>query len=122
LDCAIREFEEETSYKAADLNFGQPPYRSFTEDFIGTNGVRYVHIYYIAEIDASLPIPEMTRHQLGEIQNVGWFNEEEITSVLRPYDDAKKEVIRRAFQYRLQEGFYSTSPSTDTKEETFLNA
>lgn len=100
LECAIREFEEETGYKANHLNFRNTPPTSLTEDFIGTNGVKYTHIYYIAEIDPSIPIPVMTPRQLGEIQNVGWFTEKEIISVLRPYDTAKKEVIEKAFKHQ----------------------
>lgn len=99
LDCAIREFVEETGFRAQDLTFHT--YRTFEEEFIGTNGVSYKHIYWIAEISPHLRIPHMTTNQLGEIQNVGWFTKQEILSVLRSYDTAKASVISEAFDFML---------------------
>jgi hypothetical protein len=46
INCGIREFEEETNFNSTDYEILKkiPP---FVEEFIGTNGIKYKHIYYI---------------------------------------------------------------------------
>lgn len=97
--CAEREFCEETGYTPKD-------YRMLTiephlyESFVGTNGKRYKHVYYIAEIlpQASDPVLDVeNKNQMGEVKDILWMSKRESLSVIREYDTAKKEVIEKVF-------------------------
>ena len=46
LECAIREFEEETNYTINDYNLIKN-LKTFDEEFIGENSVRYKYIYHV---------------------------------------------------------------------------
>jgi len=97
--CAEREFCEETGYSPED-------YRMLTiephiyESFVGTNGKRYKHVYYIAEIlpQANEPVLDTeNKNQIGEVKDILWMSKHESLSVIRNYDTAKKEVIEKVF-------------------------
>lgn len=93
--CAVREFCEETGYnKKYFRTLNDNP---IEESFLGTNGVKYKHVYFIAEFLEKTPKPSLTSkpEQAGEIKNVGWFTPEECLSTLRPYDIQKKNVIQQ---------------------------
>ena len=99
IDCAKREFREETGY-------GSHQYRMLSdlpweETFVGTNGVAYKHIYYVAEVyqgagQPKTPIEEI--RQEGEISNMGWFTYSQCLQTIRPYDSAKKELLTLVHQ------------------------
>ncbi len=94
LDCAKREFREETGYNNHQYRIlSETPW---AEEFVGTNGVAYRHIYYVAELlteddPTRVPLSEITKQ--GEIANMAWFTYEQCLKVIRPYDTAKKELI-----------------------------
>lgn len=97
--CAEREFREETGYTSSD-------YRMITvephiyETFVGTNGKRYKHVYYVAEVlpQAKDPILDPNnKNQVGEVKDIIWMTQSEALSVIRDYDVAKKEVINKVF-------------------------
>lgn len=97
--CAEREFFEETGYDKTCYDFIKN-YPTIHEEFVGTNGVRYRHIYYLVKIKDDAPpakIDYKNKIQTGEVQNIGWFTYEECMSVIRPYDTAKKQVIRKVY-------------------------
>jgi 8-oxo-dGTP pyrophosphatase MutT (NUDIX family) len=95
--CAEREFNEETGYNKGDYSFLKN-YPTVHEEFYGTNGIRYRHIYYVVKMkDHVLPprIDSTNLVQTGEVQNIGWFSYNECLSIIRPYDEAKSRVIRK---------------------------
>ena len=97
--CAEREFYEETGYDKTCYDFIKN-YPTIHEEFVGTNGVRYRHIYYLVKIKDHVPPPKIdykNKIQTGEVQNIGWFTYEESMSILRPYDTAKKQVIKKVY-------------------------
>lgn len=99
LSCAEREFYEETGYKRNQYEFLYN-YPTIHEDFVGTNGVRYRHVYYIVKMKKSTPPPFLDLNnilQVGEVRNIGWFSFDECMNLIRPYDKAKKGVIRKIF-------------------------
>ncbi|KAJ3352338.1 hypothetical protein GGF32_003826 [Allomyces javanicus] len=100
LKAAICETCEETGYSERHLNVLSPThFPILNETFIGTNGIKYQHIYYIAEIDSALETPEMDAdniHQASEIQDVCWMSFGECMRLIRPYDTAKQDVLVRA--------------------------
>ena len=102
--CAIREFEEETGVKNHDYElldspkmFGKYP---LEELFIGTNDLRYKHIYYIAQCksDCILTLDEDNISQVIEISDIRWFNYKEALNILRPYNKAKQNIIKHSLK------------------------
>lgn len=95
LDCALREFTEETGINTENLKciFPMP----IEELFMGSNGVMYKHIYYIAEANTS-DIPEIDNSnylQVGEIKYINWFSYKEAMNVFRNYDKTKRAIIHK---------------------------
>jgi 8-oxo-dGTP pyrophosphatase MutT (NUDIX family) len=98
--CAEREFYEETGYDKSCYDFIKN-YPTIHEEFTGTNGVQYRHIYYLVKMRDDVPPPSIdyrNKIQTGEVQNIGWLSFEESLSVIRPYDKAKKNVITKVYQ------------------------
>ena len=103
INCAIREFVEESGIKHKNLNI----YRNvkpLEETYKGINGVIYKHIYYLATIkdtsDALENIKKIeTTQQINyEISNVKLFNANECNKLIRPYYVSKLNVIHKGFQ------------------------
>lgn len=102
--CAEREFYEETGYDKTCYDFIKN-YPTIHEEFVGTNGVRYRHIYYLVKIKDNAPPPKIdyrNKIQTGEVQNIGWFTYDECMSIIRPYDTAKKQVIKKVYDDLLE--------------------
>jgi 8-oxo-dGTP pyrophosphatase MutT (NUDIX family) len=99
ITCAEREFYEETGYAKSEYQFikNYPPIQ---EEFTGTNGIRYRHIYYLVKmIDNVSPpvIDEDNIVQTGEVQNIGWMTYQECIALIRPYDHAKRKAIQDVY-------------------------
>jgi 8-oxo-dGTP pyrophosphatase MutT (NUDIX family) len=95
--CALREFCEESGYRRHELRL--LPQEPLEENFRGTNGVMYRHVYFMAEIPRHVGKPRMdydNLQQSGEIRNVSWFTLDECLATIRPYDVAKKDMLIRA--------------------------
>ena len=97
LDCAKREFQEETgissdSYQILHIS-------SLEEVFIGTNNVRYKHVYYLAVANdvLNLQIDPLNESQKAEVSKIGWFNYDQCIHLLRPYNTEKKAVLTDAY-------------------------
>jgi 8-oxo-dGTP pyrophosphatase MutT (NUDIX family) len=96
LNCAIREFEEETGIEKHKYALLDIPYVS--ETFFGTNNIRYKHIYYMAELidsDITLIIDKTNIYQVTEISKIEWFCYEDAINIIRPYNIEKQDVLRR---------------------------
>lgn len=98
IECAIREFSEETGIntnKIKIINNIKP----IEENLIGTNGIPYRHIYYIAETyDNNLP--DITNN--NEIGGIGYFNYNEAVQLIREYHTEKKNILQTLFMYYLE--------------------
>ncbi len=116
LECAMREFTEETGYTNQEYKFtGQ----KILEEFIGTDNIHYKHVYYVAEMNQDCRpavFDTSNKYQLGEISNIGWFDYIEVISLIRPYDTEKKKIVRSFMrtlvgskQFRESEGNKGTS-------------
>lgn len=106
LSCACREFEEETGYKKNDyavLNKIEP----IEEKLIGTNGINYKHIYYLAissNDDASLG--DYDEYEIGDIK---WFTYDEAMNHIRPYHLEKKKILTRVYLFILNYLIHNTT-------------
>lgn len=83
LNCAIREFTEETGLTSKEFTIIKniTPYE---EIFMGSNFKSYKHKYYLAYIDDIDDID--LEYQKSEVSNIGWFNIDECKEKIRPYN------------------------------------
>ena len=94
LDCAIREFTEETNIPTNSYAVCKD--LRFTEVFSGTNNVKYMHIYFIAKLIASSEIDlkqAFTSMQQKEISAIAWKTLAESKAITRPHYIERKELI-----------------------------
>lgn len=101
LGCAKREFREETGYNSEEyiLLHNCP---EIVEEFIGTNNVRYRHIYYLVEAHHTIRSCRVDNNnilQMGEVRNIAWLDYNQCKSVIRPYDTAKIDILTKLHQY-----------------------
>lgn len=103
IECAIREFVEETCIKSKNINV----YRNIKpleEIYKGINGVVYKHTYFIADIkdtpeaDENIIQVEKGGFINHEVSNVKCFNLTECHRIIRPYYLSKLNAIKKGFQ------------------------
>ena len=93
LDCALREFEEETGIIKNKLLIIEN-ILPFEEIFIGSNHKSYKHKYFLAYInDLNLEIDTLNNFQRTEVSKLEWKTIDKCLESIRPYNLEKKEVI-----------------------------
>jgi len=96
IDCALREFSEETGYNQNRLTIIQNviPYE---EIFMGSNMKTYKHKYYVAHMPNSdkLPSEASPVFQKTEVSKMGWMTYDECIEHMRPYNLEKINILRR---------------------------
>lgn len=103
LDCALREFEEETGIKQSTLTVIEN-ILPFEETFIGTNHKSYKHKYFLAIANG---MDEMTNFQTTEVSKVEWKSYDKCLDTIRPYNYEKKMVVENINKIILEYRFYS---------------
>lgn len=83
IDCAKREFIEETNFTNFTL---LDRINKVEETFVGSNNIDYKHIYYIAGTETTDLELLNDNYEIG---NIGWFTIDEVINILRPYDITK---------------------------------
>ena len=112
IDCALREFSEETGYDAGKLVVMQNiiPYE---EIFMGSNVKTYKHKYYVAyfplqnanddvhkfdpssSVASSLSsVVHSPKFQKTEVSKMAWFSFDECNQHIRPYNLEKINILR----------------------------
>lgn len=97
LDCALREFSEETGYDSSKLIVMQNivPYE---EIFMGSNVKTYKHKYYVAYFpltqNAAASFSVSPKFQKTEVSKMEWFSFEECVRHIRPYNLEKLNILR----------------------------
>ena len=94
LDCAIREFNEETNIPPEAYEVCNN--LKFVESFSGTNGVKYMHIYYVAKLVSSSLInltQRFTSMQQKEISGIAWKTLSQAKAITRSHYVERKELI-----------------------------
>lgn len=98
LECALREFEEETGYSRNQIKVVEN-LMPFEEIFIGSNHKSYKHKYFLAYMDqdhnqeANQVVDELPKFQLTEVSKLEWKTLEECLDSIRPYNLEKKQMI-----------------------------
>jgi len=119
LQCAIREFQEETQITANELTI----YKNILpleEVYVGNNGIRYRHVYFIAELKRDItPDKDDTENidKLGFIKNpeiggVRLFPQLEALGILRDHCIEKKRILQKAFYIINNVSYYFTRGSS----------
>jgi 8-oxo-dGTP pyrophosphatase MutT (NUDIX family) len=90
LDCALREFEEETGISKNKIKIIEN-IMPFEEIFIGTNHKSYKHKYFLAYTDS---IDEnLDNYQATEVSKIEWKTINKCLESIRPYNLEKKNLI-----------------------------
>lgn len=94
IDCAVREFYEETNIPREAYTLCKN--LCFTETFTGTNNVKYKHVYFLAFIKDSSKVDleqKMTAAQKREVSKVEWVPIQSCKTLIRPHYTRRKEII-----------------------------
>lgn len=102
MSCAVREFEEESGIDKSKYKL-LTNLEPIVENLIGTNGIRYRHIYYIGiTYDDIKPQMEQSNvHQSEEIGGIGFFTYDESIKLIRSYHINKKKILTTLYMYIL---------------------
>ena len=96
IDCAVREFFEETRIKEDDISIINEII-PFEEMFFGTNGIMYKHLYYISKLkntEIPIEIDNNCLEQIREIRAISWFNYNEVISHIKSYNTERIELFK----------------------------
>lgn len=102
LECAIREFTEETNISESEINILKNV-KPICEELTGTNGIKYRHIYYLAELNNksiynNFNINDTIVSNL-EIGDIAFFNYNDALEIIRDYHIEKKSIIKCILNY-----------------------
>lgn len=92
LDCALREFEEETGYDKKNLLLIKNM-NPCEEIFTGSNLKSYKHRYFLAFMNYEDTLVD-TNFQKSEIGSMKWFSYGEAITRIRPYNLEKLELLK----------------------------
>ena len=98
VDCAIREFCEETQLNKDDIEI-DTDIIPFQEIFFGTNNILYKHVYYIAKIindDAEILLDNNCIEQIREIRSLKWFSEKEVLNHIKNHNIERIKIFKKA--------------------------
>jgi 8-oxo-dGTP pyrophosphatase MutT (NUDIX family) len=113
LDCALREFQEETGYSQNSIAIVEN-ILPFEEIFIGSNHKSYKHKYFLAYMSEYKnqekdDMVNLQKYQKSEVSKLEWKTFDECLKSIRPYNLEKKKIITNINnllqQYKL---YYST--------------
>lgn len=92
IECAVREFKEETGYLETDIEiiYNVSP---FEEIFTGSNYKSYKHRYYIAQYVGSPDV--IPQYQKSEVSKLEWKTYDECINSIRHYNVEKLDVLYR---------------------------
>jgi 8-oxo-dGTP pyrophosphatase MutT (NUDIX family) len=99
IQCAAREFEEETNIKMTDVIIPCPE-EWCDEEFCGTNQRIYKNKYYIALVRPGTKGPFIDPENAGqtsEVKNAKWFSYEDAMSILHHYCQEKRDVLQASY-------------------------
>lgn len=98
IDCAIREFKEETGLQDVQFELISDK-KTISEQFMGSNNVEYKNIYYLAKLkinkDYKFIIDKDNKDQFYEISKIGCYSYHKALQLIRSYNIEKKNVLTK---------------------------
>lgn len=93
IECAVREFKEETLLDKSDYNI-LTSVNPIHDTFVGTNNKEYTHVFYIgmANQNKTKLLPSN-----NEIEEIRWCNWDEMVKLIRPYNNNKINILTNLF-------------------------
>lgn len=101
IDCAMREFHEETNIDQKSFTLTCIDNIPLVELFYGSDNIQYCHKYYIVICDrtVNVDINKSSYHMQQEVGDIGWFSPMDAINKLRKKDMSEKiEVLQKAFE------------------------
>lgn len=92
LECALREFSEETDLQPEDLSVFERVL-PLCENYIGTDGHNYRHIYFLAQANHRPPLLHYALQDSPETSEIRWITIREMNKYFRPYQREKKQIL-----------------------------
>jgi 8-oxo-dGTP pyrophosphatase MutT (NUDIX family) len=95
IDCAIREFCEETRILKTDIDI-KKELNNFEEIFYGSNNILYKHVYYVAKINkkVKLIIDSNCMEQVREIRALEWNTFKEVLNKIKKKNIERIEIFK----------------------------
>jgi 8-oxo-dGTP pyrophosphatase MutT (NUDIX family) len=102
ISCAKREFQEETGLKNTDYKIISET-ATITETFTASDGVTYIHIYYIAIINDDVILSNIQKTDIfdQEVKDIRFFSYKQAYKKLRDYDTQKRMVLTSVHNFFL---------------------
>jgi len=97
IDCAVREFCEETQLYKDDIQIIKDIY-PFQEIFFGTNNILYKHVYYIAKIvkeKSRIFLDNNCLEQVREVRDIKWLTYAEVLSHIKYHNIERIEIFKK---------------------------
>ncbi len=98
MDCAVREFCEETGFHANDISVIKE-FSRFEEIFFGTNNVLYRHVYYIACLQGNqgriTSVDPSNINQAREVRAISWFSFQDAFHQIRPHNNERRDLFKQ---------------------------
>ena len=104
VQCALREFEEETGYDKSQLKIIQN-LLPIEEIYTGSNFKSYKHKYFLAQINNNV-LPQ-SKYQETEVSSIIWKSLEDSISYIREYNLEKLYLIEQVNKILLRYNLYS---------------
>jgi ADP-ribose pyrophosphatase YjhB (NUDIX family) len=94
IDCALREFYEETGLKNKNISFIVSNLAPFEEIFMGSNYKSYKHRYFLMYVDYNMSNnSDLFNIDKTEISKIEWKTFNDSISAIRPYNLEKKRIL-----------------------------
>ena len=101
INCAIREFEEETNILRKNITI-LDRINGIEEEYIGTDNKTYLHTYYLSTIkNNEEDLNLLGDFQQNEIGDIKWLSLNEALNKTRDYHNSKKELIYKTYFFIL---------------------
>lgn len=99
LECAMREFCEETNISDEVTLYNR--ILPLSETYIGTDGQNYKHTYFIAQHVGTCSTDAIVVENSNEVSEMRWIRLDEIDRYFRPYQFDKKKILCELFLFVL---------------------
>lgn len=96
-ECAVREFNEETSISDSDITI-LTKINCINEEYIGSNNQKYRHIYYTSIIDNDNITDDYLKGVCNnEVGCIRWLTRDEAIEIIRPIYQEKIKIINQVY-------------------------